>query len=317
MSINIHTNLYTDNALRQLKMHYRRVDTSMKRLSSGMRISSSADSPTGKAARENLRSEIISLQRGIRNAELAVSSLQNADSAIGDIDKNLFRMKELALQSANGFYSSEQQVMINSEFQSIASEIDRIAKDSEIGGKYLLDGSAENHVPGSWVIANDEFMTTNATSGEYTQANHLKIHIGNGNDREQDYYFVKLSDMGMDGLFGQYIDANDPEKDSSSKVLSIADDAGAMNALEQINTAIDYSTRGRANIGQAENRLSATIENLQNQKEMLQGTESLISDIDVAKEMAEFTSSQVMTNATVSVIGQANALPKMALKLLA
>ena len=319
MSINISSNLYANYATQSLRTHYDRLQTSVRRLSTGMKINSSADSPTGKSMRERLRAEVSSLNTGIANAENAVSTVQTASASIGEINSNLHRMKELAEQAATGTYTDTQRVIINSEFQTIASEIDRIANDTEFFGTNLLDSSVTTNVPGAWMIGSMDFhnFEIEEPQGHYTSDNQLKIHIGSGNNPAEDYYSVKLSDMTMNGMFSDFINPDDPNSDTSAEVLSVGSQGDAMRALEQIDAAINKTTFGSAALGVAQNRLDASIDHMISRTEAIQGAESKISDIDVAEEMTKFTKNQIMTQAATSIVAQANALPEMALKLLA
>ncbi|MBQ7607402.1 MAG: flagellin, partial [Desulfovibrionaceae bacterium] len=130
-----------------LTSHYGNLATSTQRLSTGLRINSAADDAAGLAIRELMRSDITAMQQGIRNANDAISLLQTADGALGVIDEKLIRMKELAEQAATGTYDSVQRLMIDSEYQQMASEITRIANATDFNGMKLLDGtlSADTH----------------------------------------------------------------------------------------------------------------------------------------------------------------------------
>ncbi len=137
----INNNLMAANVANNLNAHYGRLVTSVQRLSSGLRINSSADDAAGLAIRELMRADVAALNQGVRNANDAISLIQVADGALGIIDEKLIRMKELAEQAATGTYNSDQRLMINSEFQAMGAEIDRIAFATNFNGQYLLDGS--------------------------------------------------------------------------------------------------------------------------------------------------------------------------------
>ena len=131
-----------------LTSHYNDLKTSTSRLSSGLRINSAADDAAGLAIRELMRTDIAALQQGVRNANDAISLIQTADGALSVIDEKLIRMKELAEQAATGTYDSTQRLMIDSEYQAMASEITRIANATDFNGIHLLDGnlSGDSHV---------------------------------------------------------------------------------------------------------------------------------------------------------------------------
>jgi flagellin len=172
MALIINNNLMAANASRNLGGNYNKLAVSIQRLSSGLRINSAADDAAGLAIREMMRADIAVTQQGIRNAADAVSMIQTADGALGVIDEKLTRMKELAEQAATGTYTTVQRDIINSEYQQMAREIDRIASATNFNGLKLLDGSINQQHGGQGV----------------------KIHFGLGNKAAEDYYFVNLGD---------------------------------------------------------------------------------------------------------------------------
>ena len=141
MSLVINHNLMAMNAARNLGNSYNNLSTSVARLSSGMRINSAADDAAGLAIREMMRTDIRVLNQGVRNANDAISLIQTADGALSVVDEKLTRMKELAEQAATGTYTSAQRLIMDSEYQAMASEISRIAMATDFNGVKLLDGS--------------------------------------------------------------------------------------------------------------------------------------------------------------------------------
>ena len=139
--LSVNHNLMAYGVSRQLSAHYDSLADSVRRLSTGLRVEQAADDAAGLAIRELMRADIRALGQGARNANDAVSLIQTADGALQIIDEKLIRMKELAEQAATGTYDSTQRLIIDSEFQQMASEIDRIAKATEFNGVKLLDGS--------------------------------------------------------------------------------------------------------------------------------------------------------------------------------
>jgi flagellin len=140
MSLAINHNLMAMNASRNLGTHYGSLSTSVRRLSSGLRVETAADDAAGLAIRETMRSDVTALNQGIRNANDAISMIQTADGALQVIDEKLIRMKELAMQAATGTYNSDQRLIIDSEFQAMKSEIERIAQSTEFNKIKLLQG---------------------------------------------------------------------------------------------------------------------------------------------------------------------------------
>ena len=141
MALVVNHNMMAMNAARNLNASYNRLNKSVQRLSSGLRVNSAADDAAGLAIRELMRADIATLNQGVRNANDAISLIQVADGALGVIDEKLIRMKELAEQAATGTYNSTQRLMIESEYQAMASEITRIANATDFNGVKLLDGT--------------------------------------------------------------------------------------------------------------------------------------------------------------------------------
>ena len=175
MSMVVNHNLMASNVARNLNTHYGNLAQSTQRLSTGLRINSAADDAAGLAIRELMRSDVASLHQGARNANDAVSLIQTADGALSIIDEKLIRMKELAEQAATGTYDSTQRMLIESEYQAMASEITRIANATDFNGIHLLDGSLSGAHDGSGLKATGK----------------LKVHFGTGNDSAEDYYYSK------------------------------------------------------------------------------------------------------------------------------
>ena len=175
----INHNQMAGNVANTLTSHYSNLATSTQRLSSGLRVNSAADDAAGLAIRELMRADISALQQGVRNANDAISLIQTADGALGIIDEKLIRMKELAEQAATGTYDSTQRLMIESEYQAMASEITRIANATDFNGIKLLDGSLEGTHDGSGLESTGQ----------------LKVHFGSGNNSAEDYYYIGVGEM--------------------------------------------------------------------------------------------------------------------------
>lgn len=518
MPLIINHNMMASNAARNLNTHYGALSNSVRRLSSGLRIGTAGDDAAGLAIRELMRAEIAALNQGVRNANDAISMIQTADGALQIIDEKLIRMKELAEQAATGTYNSDQRLMIDSEFQAMKAEIDRIAKStdfndvkmlcndptnkiiidfdiqsSRLGGNYeelnnkmpiitetkilnmnaitssvenlqfnrmtrvisysgdsninnwygyesgngegiydlfydkslnkwsLLNGTgagepfefyditgsnssvlirgysdsskstltaynlfsvpfygelpssetiltADTTVrmqwfgttggnrPDQWVITDgsneyplakvvgwtigtpdasgtaitsiyidldgDGVADISQTFTQHADGNGhngnrvdlmrinfsisydtvTKIHFGPGNDASEDYYYIEDRDCTAKGLGLDSITIETQDK--------------AQRALESLDDAIIIKDTARAYFGATQNRLENTVSNLQTQAENLQASESRISDVDVADEMTEFIRQQIMTQAAVAMLSQANSLPQMALQVI-
>ncbi len=286
MSLVINHNMMAMGAARNLGTAYSNLGTSIQRLSSGLRINSAADDAAGLAIRELMRADITALNQGVRNANDAISLIQTADGALGVIDEKLIRMKELSEQASTGTYTSDQRLIIDSEYVAMASEITRIANATDFNGLYLLNGNLSS--------------TAHDGSG-LVSVGRLKVHFGTANDCAEDYYYVQIGSATASSL-----GVNN----------SISTQQLAQNSLDIVQRAIVSKDKIRANLGATQNRLQNTITNLQIQAENLQSAESRISDVDVSLEMTEFTRQQILTQAAVAMLSQANSLPRMAMQLL-
>ena len=295
MSLVVNHNLMAANVANNLNSHYSRLATSTQRLSTGMRINSAADDAAGLAIRELQRTDIAALQQGARNANDAISLIQTADGALGIIDEKLIRMKELAEQAATGTYDSTQRLMIESEYQAMASEITRIANATDFNGIHLLNGnlSSDTH-----------------NGSQLSPTGKMKIHFGSGNDSAEDYYYIQIGDCTA-SAFGVGNQA-----DVKSLAYTVSTQQAAQSALVGLTDAVVSKDKIRAHLGAMQNRLENTISNLTTQAENLQAAESRISDVDVATEMTQFVRNQILTQSAVAMLSQANSMPQMAMQLI-
>ncbi|MFO7595860.1 MAG: flagellin, partial [Desulfocurvibacter africanus] len=233
----------------------------------------------------------------VRNANDAISLIQTADGGLQVIDEKLIRMKELATQASTGTYNSDQRLIIDSEYQAMASEITRIASATDFNGVYLLNGNLSG-------ANSDHHGDALASTGP------LKVHFGTGNDSAEDYYYIAIGNSTASALqVGLGAGA-------TAAGASISTQENAQKALEAINSAIISKDKIRANLGALQNRLENTVSNLQIQAENLQAAESRISDVDVASEMTEFVRQQILSQSAVAMLSQANSLPRMAMQLI-
>ncbi|WP_288908078.1 flagellin [uncultured Desulfovibrio sp.] len=290
----INHNQMAANVANTLTEHYSNLQTSTQRLSSGLRINSAADDAAGLAIRELMRTDIAALQQGVRNANDAISLIQTADGALGVIDEKLTRMKELAEQAATGTYDSTQRLMIDSEYQAMASEITRIANATDFNGIKLLDGS----------------LSSSTHDGSGLEATgQLKVHFGTMNDSDEDYYYIQIGTSTASAL-------GVGNSAVGSLAYTVSTQNAAQSALVGINNAVVSKDAIRAHLGALQNRLENTISNLTTQAENLQAAESRISDVDVATEMTNFVRNQILTQSAVAMLSQANSMPQMAMQLI-
>ena len=290
----INNNSMATTVANNLTSHYGNLKTTTERLSTGLRVNSAADDAAGLAIRELMRTDIAALQQGVRNANDAISLLQTADGALGIIDEKLTRMKELAEQAATGTYDSTQRLMIESEYQAMASEITRIANATDFNGIHLLDGN----------LSSDTHVGSGMTS-----TGKMKVHFGSANDSAEDYYYIQIGTSTASALgVGNQAVGTDGR--------TISTQEAAQKALVAVTSAVVSKDKIRAHLGALQNRLENTVSNLTTQAENLQAAESRISDVDVATEMTKFVRNQILTQSSVAMLSQANSMPKMAMQLI-
>ncbi len=276
MGLRITTNVMSLQAQRHLQNHTRRVLRAMERLSSGLRINRAGDDPAGLAISEGLKAQIRALEVAGRNAADGISLVQVAEGGLDTVSDLLVRMKELAVQARNGTLDDTQRGHLDREFQSLKAEIDRIAGSTEFNGHRLLDGS----------LGSLDLQVGTAAGGTGV----LQVPLGIDGS---------AAGLGLDGL----------------DILQ-AGDASAGAALTGLDAAIGMVSGHRAGLGAVQNRLESIIRLNANQAENLSAANSRIRDVDMAAEMAELTSAQIMQQAAVAVLAQANSQPNLILYLL-
>ena len=275
MGMSMLTNVSSLGAQRNLHKTQQTLGQSIARLSSGMRINRSADDAAGLAISSKMTAHIRGLAQSKRNANDAVSLIQTAEGALGEINSLLTRMRELAVQAATGgtLVTSDRSAL-NQEFQTLESEINRIVEVTKYNGSTLLNGAMSTGVSfqvGILNSSNDRITLSIATSTA-----------------------TALS--------------------TGSSSLTTA--TQAQLAITQLDSAIQHVATRRNNLGATQNRLEVTISNLGTIQENLSAANSRIRDVDVAAETARMSQTQILMQAGVSVLSQANQMPSMVLSLL-
>lgn len=272
----INNNLMAMNAYRQLGITNSAGSKSMEKLSSGYRINRAGDDAAGLAISEKMRGQIRGLAMASKNAQDGISLIQTAEGALTETHAILQRMRELAVQSANDTNNDTDRGELQKEVEQLIAELDRISTDTEFNTKTLLDGSLISGASGAVVF-----------------------HIGANADQSIE---LEIGDMSATGL--------------SVATVDIATQTGADSAITTIQTAIDNVSSERAKLGAYQNRLEHTIRNLDTSAENLQAAESRIRDVDMAKEMMEFTRNNILQQAATAMLAQANQAPQSVLQLL-
>ena len=276
MGLRINTNVASLSAQRSLGINTRNLHDNLRKLSSGERITRSGDDAAGLAISENLKASIRGMRQAKRNAGDAISLLQVAEGGMNEISNIIIRLRELSVQAASDTVGTTERGFSDIEFQNLKEEIDRISKSTEFNGIKLLDG----------------------TGGK------LEFQVGIKND-------PILDRLHYDGTGA----------DASLAALSLAVDGvstkeGAQNSLKRLDDALVQINGVRANFGALQNRLQSTTNNLEVSDENLSAANSRIRDVDVASETAELTKNNILLQAGISVLSQANQSPNSALKLL-
>ena len=274
----INNNIASINAQRRLVGSGGALNKSMERLSSGLRINRAADDAAGLAISEKMRSELVGLEQASKNTAQATTMIQVAEGGYNEIEGVLMRLKELAVEAADGSLGDVDRDAIEVEVQQQMSEIDRIASSTTFNGLELLTG------------------------GTVGISNTYQVGAGGANDQ------ISVT------IKGAQTNALATLSSINSASFGTAASAGA--AIDIIDNSIASLNLNRADIGAFQNRLERVASNLSTVIENTQAAESVIRDTDIAAEVASLTRSQILVQAGISVLGQANMMPQSALALL-
>jgi len=272
----INTNVMSLNAQRNLSTTSASMATTVQRLSSGLRINSARDDAAGLAISQRMTAQIRGMEQAIRNANDGISLAQTAEGALGEIANNLQRIRELAVQAANGTYEAEDKEALQKEVQQLKDEILRVVDSTKFNGRQLLNAD-----------------TT------------ISIQVG-ASATDQDKIDISLKDIktALSGI-----------TDGAFTVENMGAGAAATQ-LGDLDEALQEVNQARADLGAIQNRFASAIANLQVSSENLQASRSRIQDADYAKETAELTRTQILQQAGTAMLAQAKAIPQSVLSLL-
>ncbi|WP_434304832.1 flagellin [Clostridium botulinum] len=273
----INHNLNAMNAHRNMGINTGNSAKAMEKLSSGLRINRAGDDAAGLSISEKMRAQIRGLNQASRNAQDGISLIQTAEGALNETHSILQRMRELSVQAANDTNVTVDRTAIQEELTSLTSEIDRIASTTQFNEKKLLDGSL-------------------GASG-------AKLQIGANNEADLTLE-IKIGGMSSGAL------------NITATNVSVADNAASKGSIDNINSAIKSVSTERSKLGAFQNRLEHTISNLDNASENLQAAESRVRDVDMAKEMMNFSKNNILQQAAQAMLAQANQAPQGVLQLL-
>ncbi|RBO84881.1 flagellin [Marinomonas aquiplantarum] len=293
MALYVNTNTSSINAQRQLMSSSKSLDTSFQRLSSGLRINSAADDAAGLLVSNRLTSQVNGLNQSVRNANDGISLSQTAEGALDETTNMLQRMRTLSIQAANGSNSDKDRAALQQEVSQLSTEINRIASDTTFGGENLLDGTYE----GVFQVGADSNQTISFTLTSGGITNSIDF-AGNGG-------------FTMSGL-----SSNAATAQVSQSTASVSSVANAQSMIDVLDTMIAAVDSKRADLGAIQNRFGSTISNLSNISENVAAARSRVRDADFAEETAQLTSSQILQQASSSILAQANQRPQTALSLL-
>jgi len=277
MALTINTNPSSLNAQRNLTRSQGDLATSLQRLSSGLRVNSAKDDAAGLAIAERIHSQVRGYSMAIRNANDAISFMQVADGGAQQISDNLQRMRELAVQSANGTLNSGDRANLQVEFAALGAEVTRLAGATKFNNVDLLNSGAAS----------------------------FSFQVGAGTNTAVDQISVSTVDLR----------ASTMAVDSAISI-SGSTGSNALAAITNLDSAINTITTTRAGFGAALNRTEAVISSLQIAVENQSAARGRIVDADFAKETASMTRSQILQQAGTAMLAQANSLPNNVLSLL-
>ena len=327
MALYVNTNVSSLNAKRMLNNSTNSLDTTYKRLASGLRINSAKDDAAGLQISNRLTSQINGLEQGNRNAQDGISYAQTAEGAMDEMTTMYQRIRTLALQSANGTNSAKDREALQQEVNQLCSEIDRISNDTTFGGEKILAGSSQATVVAGGVVTagnvNDVKTISFQVGADANQLISINMSAKNDNGKDGQGFSVAslAASMGLTGNantvtgFAQN-KLSDGSADTKGLTFDISTAEGAQAVLGNIDKFIGAVDSKRAELGAVQNRLESTIRNQSNVSENVSDARSRIRDTDFATETANMTQQSIIQQASQSILSQANQRPQLALSLL-
>ena len=276
MGLRINSNLQALNAQRALTGTRKNMDSTMTKLSSGSRINRGADDAAGLAISENMRAQMRGMKQANRNAQDGISFIQTAEGGMTEVANILIRLRELGVQAASDTIGDRERTLLDVEYGQLLDEVDRIAQSTEFNGTKILTGEGDR-VDFQVSTRNNEFA-----------------------DR------ISFDPVNVDTTTGAL----------GIDIASVHNKESARLSLTSVDEAINQVNSVRADLGAIQNRLNSTIENIQASVENIATANSRIRDTDMAEETSELAKQNVLMQAGVSVLSQANQGNNLALQLL-
>lgn len=281
----INHNMSAAFAQRQQSLNTRAVTGNIEKLSSGERINRGGDDASGLAVSEKLRSQIRGLQQASRNAADGISFIQTTEGYLQENSSVLQRLRELAVQAANGIYTAEDRMQIQVEVSQLVDEIDRIASHAQFNGMNMLTGRFAREEGNNVITAS------------------MYFHIGANMDQRERVFVGTMTAQSL-GMR------------TEQEILSLSTPDNANRSIGVIDAALRRVNKQRADLGAYQNRLDMAREGIDIAAENMQASESQIRDVDVAEEVVDYTRNQILIQSSTAMLAQANTITQSVLQLL-
>jgi flagellin len=284
----INHNMSALYANRLLKFKEWDVNRDIEKLSSGQRINKAGDDASGLAVSEKLRSQIRGLNQAEKNIENAISFIQTTEGYLAETHDIMHRMRELAVQSANGIYTDEDRMQIQVEVSQLVDEVNRIASQAQFNGMNILTGAFAGPQTGG------------------TDVRQMFFQVGANMDQRKRVYIGTMTAqaLGLQGAQG------------GTQTISISSPELANRAIGIVDNAMKEISKQRADLGAYQNRFEMAAKGVSVAAENMTAAESLIRDTDIAQQMVEYTKDQILTQSGTAMLAQANLKPRSVLQLL-
>ncbi|GHV81548.1 flagellin [Spirochaetia bacterium] len=283
----INHNLSAMFADRSLKVTQGTLTKDMEKLSSGLRINRAGDDASGLAVSEKMRSQVRGLHQASANAANGISFIQTSEGYLQETQDIIHRIRELAVQAANGIYTEEDRMQIQVEVSQLVDEVDRIASHAQFNGMNMLTGRFAR------------------ATGENTVTASMWLHIGANMDQREQVFIGTMTAAGL-GLREQ----------GNTEIVTLANMDDANRAIGTMDTALQIINKQRADLGAYQNRLEHAVAGLDIGAENLQAAESRIRDTDMAAEMVSYMRDQILSQSGTAMLAQANQRTTSVLQLL-
>ena len=276
MGLRIATNIASQSVQKNLKEVSNAGNAQLEKLSSGKRITKASDDAAGLAIATNLEAQTKGLRQATRNANDGISLVQTAEGGLNETSNILVRLRELTVQAASDTVGEQERGFLDKEYKQLTKEVDRISESTTFNGSQLLNGKGKGSMD----------FQVGAFAGEQ---NKITFDTGMTNS--------SASSIGISGT-------------------GIAEKSDALDAISNVDSAIAKVSGQRADLGSIQSRLGSTVKNLETQTINQDSARSVIQDVDVAEASATLASNNVVKNAAVSTLAQANQIPMSALRLI-